>query len=409
MLRSVEGRLSLRHLTTTLAAELRPLLATSRWAARVTWESSRSMSIGLLANVVVRGLMPAGLAITARGLINAAVAATRAGGNVGMLIPWLIAGFSMALIEALTPLTNRFCLQRLSDEVNLKVTADVLEHATQLDVGSIEDPRLRDMLDRAQQSTGGVLARFIGDLQGTCTDVVQVIFILAVLMYVEPLVLIIVGPFALPYLFFRWRNAKRRYHEEHALTTRRRWTRYFVSHLTGHRSAAEIKLLGLGPLFLEKFRAIAKQFRDVDAAHYRRDLTASSIFAVLTTVVFYLLFARVAWRAVHGGVTVGDIAIFAGMSSRLRATLERVIFSISSALSSHCTSPTCKCFWRPNRASSTPVWRSRNHAVARSSCVTSRSDIRAPRSACSPMSRCTSRRARWWRSSVRTAPARPRS
>ena len=44
-----------------------------RWALTIAWDASRGSVIGLAGVLVVRGLVPAGLALAARGLINAAL------------------------------------------------------------------------------------------------------------------------------------------------------------------------------------------------------------------------------------------------------------------------------------------------------------------------------------------------
>jgi ATP-binding cassette, subfamily B, bacterial len=311
--------------------EIGGLLSTCAWALKTAWTTNARLIVGLGCIVILRGIIPAGLALVARGLINAAVQISRSSTeDLQPLLSWLLLGFVLALVEGLTPLANKLFQQRLSDDINLTVTSDVLRHSAALDLASLEDPRLQDTIDRAQQSTAGAFSTLITDLESACAETVQVVFTVAILMYLEPLVLVVVCPFALPYLFFRWRTAKRRYSEETLWTTKRRWTRYFVSHLTGQKTAADTKLLGLGPLFLEKFRAFMTQFRDRDRTRYWRDFAGSSLFTVLTTGGFYLLFARVALQVVRGALTVGDIALYAGVASKLRSTLERLIFAVSS-------------------------------------------------------------------------------
>jgi ATP-binding cassette subfamily B protein len=163
-----------------------------------------------------------------------------------------------------------------------------------------------------------------------CTDVVQVVFMVAILTYLEPLVLLVAGPFALPYLVVRWRTGKVRSSEDIEWTTKRRWTRYFALHLTGNMAPAETKVLGLGTLFLAQWRALLSQFRDRDRKRYWRDFRDAGIFATLTTLAFYALFVRIVWQAANGVLTVGDIAVFAAVTARLRLTLEHLISSSSS-------------------------------------------------------------------------------
>jgi ATP-binding cassette subfamily B protein len=291
------------------------------------------LTIGLAALVLVRGLIPAALALAARGLINAAVGSLQAGvGHFEALLPWLLLGFFLAVIEGLTLPTNTYLFNRLSDEINLSVTSDILRHATVLDVASLEDPKVQDTLDRAQHDTAGAFSTIVANLQAVLSDAIQIVFTAAIITYLEPLVLLVICPLAAPYLLYRWRLAKSRYAEEVLWTTKRRWTRYFISQLTHHQAAMETKLLGLGPLFLKKFRQFMTEFRDRDRKRYGRDFFSSAGFATLTTACFYILFGRVALQVIRGGLTVGDIALFAAVASRLRVTLEHLINTLSSAI-----------------------------------------------------------------------------
>ena len=248
------------------------------------------------------------------------------------LWPWLVFGFALAIFEAISPLTEKFFTQRLHDDVNLRITGDILDHAARLDVAFFEDPRRREMIERAQQNPADHFINFVRETQAALTNFLQTISLVAILVLIEPWVLLVLAPSALPYLFFQWRLSRRYYLEEYHRTPKRRWTHYFVSLLTNRHSLTEIKLVGLAPFLIRQFRLLITQFRDQDRLLHRRSLAGSSIFAAVTTVAFYVIFVRVVLKALAGALTVGDIAIFGGATSRVRFTLERVIQSISSAM-----------------------------------------------------------------------------
>ena len=190
---------------------VRSVLGTAAWALGIAWQTNAASVLGLIGVTVLRGTLPAAVALTARGLINAAVSAVEHGTGFQPLVPWLVVGFVVAMSEAVSPLVNRLFLRYLSDDINLRVSCDVLSHAAKLDIASLEDPRLRDKMDQARHNTTGAFARFVTDLQAISMDIVQVGLLIGVLAYIEPLVLLVVGPFALPYLLFRWRTAQERY------------------------------------------------------------------------------------------------------------------------------------------------------------------------------------------------------
>ncbi len=314
-------------------ASPRLLLSNVGWALRTVWDTNARLMVGLMVLMVVRGLLPAGLALFARGLVNAIVALLEASStDLTTVIPWLAYGFALTLCEAAAPLGHKYGLQRLRDDVNLKVTAEILEHAATLDLAFFEDPRSQRIIERAQQNTADRFARFVQEVIATCTGFLQTLSLTGVLTYIEPLVLVVLGPLGLPYLWHRWRLARKHYSTEFHRAPKRRWTSYFVSQLTNYLSIPEVKLFNLGPHFIERFRALMTEFRDKDRRLYRRGTIGGGVFALFATVAFYMLFFRVVIKALNSNLTVGDVAVFGGASSRLRATLERTIFSFSSAV-----------------------------------------------------------------------------
>src|SRR5262249_27517004 len=156
--------------------------------------------------------------------------------------------------------------------------------------------------------------------------------LLGILVVIEPLILSILVVFTVPYLVFQWRLATRHYALEQARTTKRRWTAYFVSCLTAASTVAEVKILRLPPLLVERFRALMTEFRDQDGTLHRHGFARSSLFVVLTTAAVYAMFVRVAWRVLTGALTLGDLAIFGGATTRLRNTLEVFVLAASGAL-----------------------------------------------------------------------------
>jgi|SRR5215813_5395824 len=313
--------------------ELKKLLTNGWWALKLIWSTNASLTVGLALASLARGIVPAGLALFARGLINAFV--SKGGvGAVGMdaVLPWLFLGFGVTILEAIAPLAQKFCTERLQDDVNIRITSDILSHAEKLELAFFESPSKRNLIDRAQQNPAERFMRFVVEAQTSVTSLLQTLSLAAILVLIEPLVLLALAPFALPYLFFQWRLSKRRYQEEYRRTPQMRWTSYFVSLLTGRQSVAEVKLLDLSPFLRNKFRSLMTQFRNVNRQVYLRGFSGSSLFALATTVAFYLIFFRVIVNVLKGVLTVGDVAVFGAATSRLRFTLETAIRSFSTAL-----------------------------------------------------------------------------
>jgi ATP-binding cassette subfamily B protein len=303
------------------------------WGLRLVWSTNAPLFCGLACTTIIRGFLPAALALAIRGLINAAVGVTESGNiEVGPLVPWLVLGFALSTADALSRLANRLFAARLQDDLNLRVTTDVLTHAATQDLAFFEDPRRQDMLARTQQNLGSRLATLLTAGQNTITHLLVIASLLALLTAIEPLVPLVVAPFALPFLWFQWRLARARHQEEYSRATRQRWTKYFVSKLTQSESVAEVKLLGLGTLLVERFQKVLEDFRDRISVLHWRSCRGIAAAGTLTVVALYLTFLKVAVRAIQGSVTLGDLAIFGGATARLRNAVDDAIRSLTTSL-----------------------------------------------------------------------------
>ncbi|MEO2047912.1 MAG: ABC transporter ATP-binding protein [Pirellulales bacterium] len=310
--------------------KMRSLMHHARWTILESWKISPVIMLGLLVVVVLRGAAPAGIAVFARELINAFVAVEPLGtAAFNALVPWLLLGFGFTLIEAIAPMAYQYLLQILHDEINLNVSTRVLRHAAKLDLSFFEDRQQRQIIELAQQNTAEHLSSFVSHLAGTCIYVLQAISLVAVLAMIEPLVLVVVGPCGIAYLLFKWKLSKQYYLNEQYRNTRRQWTTYFVSKLTNWQTVGEIKLLGLAELLIDRFHFMMKQFRDEDRKLHWRGFYSATLFAFLTSLAFFLVFAWLLFKALRGGATIGDIAIFGAATSRLRSILEIAITSVT--------------------------------------------------------------------------------
>lgn len=305
-----------------LAARGRELLANAAWGFRRVWATSPRLALSLMALTAVRGLLPATLALSVRGLVNSAVIAAETSGQLGPVLPWLGLAFVVTALNVVTILTRDLVTPLLRNEIGVDVGTQILEHAARLELSHFESSRQRDRMARARQAPGERLATLVLAALDSATQLVRVVSLVAILTVIEPLVLLVAILFAVPFLVFQWRLSARRYLEQRARATQLRWVSHYVSLVTDPRAAAEIKTLGLAPLLIESFRRLTSRFRDRDRSLHLRDYVGSSLAGVLTVSAFFALLLRVAQGAVAGSVSIGDLVVFAGAASRLRHDLE---------------------------------------------------------------------------------------
>jgi ATP-binding cassette, subfamily B, bacterial len=308
------------------AISIRQLLLNARWALEFTWKSNRALTLAQVSAYAVQSVMPAAIALATKGVIDSAVRQLHNGRmSLGSMAPWLIFAFVATLTDGLIRIGQDYSSRRIEDELNLELNSLILSHAGELDVSFFEDPAAQDMLFRARANSAGNLARFVTTTLGVVSNLIQIVSLLAILLLIEPLVLIVIVVAAAPYMRFQWHLTRNRYELERSRATKRRWTGYFVSALTDSGTVPEAKILDLAPMMIQKFRTLMTEFRDQDHHLLLRSSRGAAMFSAFATTAIYVLFARVALRVLSGSSTMGDLAIFGAAAARLRAVVEMEI------------------------------------------------------------------------------------
>src|ERR1700741_4359817 len=80
--------------------DIKQLLSNGWWALKLMWSTNPRLSFGLTAATFARGVVPAGLALFGRGLINAFVNNRHAGSDgMNAILPWVFFGFGLTILE----------------------------------------------------------------------------------------------------------------------------------------------------------------------------------------------------------------------------------------------------------------------------------------------------------------------
>ncbi len=300
------------------------------WAFRLTWQTDARHFSGVIGANVLKGLLPAALALAGRGLVNEVVDSIDRGfADNASLFFWLGLGLLLTATNIIAVAVGQYFNQRLSDEMNLQMTSDILAHAAKLDYAYFEDPRFQDVLHRAQQNPAQAFDQFLYFSISIITNLIQIVSLVTILLVIDPIVALLLVPPVIPYMIFHWRLARKRFEERYSRATKNRWTSYFTNLVTSENYVAETKLLDLAPLLIQRFQKYMTEFRDRDRHLYLANFWGKVVFAALTVTAVYLAIARVVLQAIAGALTVGDVTVYVASTSRLRVILESVIGGIS--------------------------------------------------------------------------------
>jgi ATP-binding cassette, subfamily B, bacterial len=312
-------------------AGVRETLRRIRWAFDICRTTSPSLYVASWLNALVGAVFPAGAALAVRGLINAVHEGLKdaAAFQPEAVYLWLVLGVVMTVGTVVHGSATRYLSRRIEIDLHYRLHLDILRHNDAVAFVRFEDPRFHDALRRAQENPEGHVSRCLVFTLDLLTKGVQVLSLMTILFVIEPMLLLLLIPVGIPYLLFQWRLSRRQFEEFDARVEKQRWIGYHTGVLSSAEHAAEIKLLGLAPVFVERCRVLMAEFRDLLAKYQRVEFLGNLAFALLSVVAIYLAMSRAAFSIVDGRLTIGDLAIYGGAATQVRALVEGSIALIA--------------------------------------------------------------------------------
>jgi ATP-binding cassette subfamily B protein len=305
-------------------AGLREMLRHIRWTFGVCRMTSPLPYAALWLTALVGTAFPAGAALAVRGLVNAV--------NEGLANPtafqpaavylWLLLGFAATVGTVVTGSASVYLRRRLEVDLHYRLNLDILKHSEAMDLARFEDPAFHDALRRAREGPEAYVSRGLASTLDLASKALQILSLMAILFVIEPILFLLLVPVGIPYLVFQWRLTRRQFAEIDARVEKQRRIGYYTGVLLDAEHAAEIRLLGLAPLLIDRCRWLMAEFRDLRARYQRFEFLGNLAFALLSVVAVYLAMTRAAFAIVDGRLTIGDLAIYGSAAAQLRSLFE---------------------------------------------------------------------------------------
>ena len=244
-------------------------------------------------------------------------------------IGWLLAlEFGLAVLSDVlgraVSLLDSLLSERFSNETSLRL----MEHAATLDLEDFEDSELQDRLERARRQAAG-RSSLITQLFGQAQDVVTIASFAAGLIAFAPWLIVLLAIALLPAFIGEAHFNAQSYSLNYARTPERRELDYIRQVGAGAETAKEVKIFGLNDFLIERYRTLATSFFEANRRIAMRRAGWGSLLSAIGTVAYYVAYAYIVWRTLHGDFSIGDLTFLAGSFRRLRNLLENLLMGFS--------------------------------------------------------------------------------
>jgi len=257
------------------------------------------------------------------------VAAMRAGGGDASRVIHLVVleGVLVAAIAAAQRGLS-LCQSLLRAQLGQRVNVLILEKALTLTLQHFEDSEFYDKLTRARREASSRPLSLVMRTFGLVQNGISLVSYGTLLAHFSPWAVAVLLLAGLPafiaeakfsgdaFRLFRWRSPETR------------MQMYLETVLAREDHAKEVKLFGLGPRLLERYRDIFhKLYRADRTLTIRRDMWGFSL-GLIGTLALYGAYAWIALSTVHGAITLGQMTMYLMLFRQGQAAVSAVLSAI---------------------------------------------------------------------------------
>ena len=314
----------------------RSFLGVFRYSGRaleLVWSTSHALTIALASLTLIAGLLPAGVAYVGAHIVDAVVRASGlwAGGHQPSLRPvfeWV--ALEGVLVAALAGAQRglSLCQSLLRAQLGQRVNVMILEKALTLELAHFEDSEFYDKLTRARREASSRPLSLVTRTFGLGQNAISLVSYGSLLFQFSPWAVAVLLLAGLPsflaetkfsgdaFRLFRWRSPETR------------MQLYLETVLAREDHAKEVKLFGLGPLLLGRYRDIFdKLYRDDRDLTVRRESWGFGL-GLLGTLTLYGAYAWIAASTVVARISLGQMTMYLMLFRQGQAAVSAMLSAI---------------------------------------------------------------------------------
>ncbi len=287
----------------------------TRRALGLVWQTNQRLAIALVLLTLSAGLLPAAMAWVGKLIVDGVMAQmelVRGGAPADywpVLQLVLLEGGIIALLSAAQRGINA-CQSLLRAQLGFRVNEMILEKALTLDLAQFEDAEFYDKLIRARRQAStrplSLVMRSFGLLQQL---IALVSFSILIAQFsVWAMVLLIAA--GLPAFVAETKFSGDAFRLFRFRSSEARQQNYLETVLAREDHAKEVKLFGLGPMLLERYRTIFKKVYGEDRALTLRRESWGLALTLIGTLALYGSYAWIVVAAINIAITLGEMTMY---------------------------------------------------------------------------------------------------
>jgi ABC-type multidrug transport system fused ATPase/permease subunit len=291
------------------------VLRYSRRALRLVWATNRALAIGLALGSVIAGVLPSGIVVVGKDLLNSILLAakTHSEADNDVALRWLATELGLVIALALTQRLLGMMRSLLRQQLGQKINVEILEKALTLELTQFEDSELYDSLTRARREASSRPLSLVSQTFELGQSIITLITCGGLLAGFSWLALAVLIAAAIPPFVAELKFSGDAFRLSRWRTPETREQLYLETVLAREDHVKEVKLFGLGPRFLDRYKAIFDKLYAGDRHIAIRRAIWALILGTIGTLAFYGMYLWIILDTIRGPLSVGELMMYAGV------------------------------------------------------------------------------------------------
>ena len=285
--------------------------------------SSRGLVLGLAALTLIAATTPVLVAYAGKRIVDSVLLASPA-----LVFEWVLIEFALVAILAAAQrglgLLRSLLGARLGTDLNIRILTEALE----LELPFFENAEFYDKLTRARREASSRPVSLLSDAFQLAQNIITLLGYSALLTAFSGWVVPVLVLATVPATLAEMRFSKQGFRLRNWRSPDSRRLLYLEYVLANDEHAKEVRLLGIGPWLLDRYRTLALTFYREDKALALRRAAWTQALSLIGTIAFYGTYALMAGAAAAGRISLGNLTLYVVSLRQGQQAFQSVLSSI---------------------------------------------------------------------------------
>jgi len=281
------------------------LFGHTRRTLRLVWASSPSLLVYLSGLAVAGAVLPLSVAYAGKRIIDAVVQRSRP-----LTLHWVALELLFVALSAATQRGQGLVRSLLGARLGTDVNVQILDKALRLDLSFFEDAEFYDKLTRARREASSRPVALLSESFALVQNVVTLLGYAVMLAHFSAWIVLALLLATLPATLSEMRYSKIAFRIRNWRSPESRKLLYLEYVLANDEHVKEVKLFGIGPHLLDRYRTLAESFFEEDKKLAIRRALLTHAFSLIGTFAFYGTYAVMAVAAALARITLGNLTLY---------------------------------------------------------------------------------------------------